>query len=98
VKWHVGQNPVGKMSLPQRKITDFLNTHIDQFEGKNLLAIFSEFFFFSGQKKLIPGQEDMKIKKNFFYFGFIILLPIQIQLLDIENPKYPTNLKIYSPY
>jgi hypothetical protein len=25
-------------------------------------------------------------------------LPIQIQLLDIENPKYPTNLKIYSPY
>jgi hypothetical protein len=38
----------------------------------------------------------MKIKtKRLFYFGLRILLPIQIPLLDIENPKYP---KIYFPY
>jgi hypothetical protein len=30
----------------------------------------------------------------FFYFGLGILLPIQIQLLEIENPK---KLKLYSP-
>jgi hypothetical protein len=38
----------------------------------------------------MPGQEDIKIKKNaFYYFGLRILLPIQIQLLDIEIPKNP---------
>jgi hypothetical protein len=29
----------------------------------------------------------MNIKKTPFYFGLRILLPIQMQLLKIENPK-----------
>jgi hypothetical protein len=38
----------------------------------------------------------MEIKKNaFFYFGLRILMPIQIQLLEIKNPRNP---KIDSPY
>jgi hypothetical protein len=33
----------------------------------------------------------MKIKKRFFYFDLRILLSIQIQFLEIENPKKPKN-------
>jgi hypothetical protein len=39
------------------------------------------------------GRHDNK-EKRLFYFGLRIRLPIQIQLLNIENPKNP---KIDSP-
>jgi hypothetical protein len=39
------------------------------------------------------GRLDNK-EKRLFYFGLMILLPIQIQVLEIENTK---NLKIDSP-
>jgi hypothetical protein len=40
------------------------------------------------------GRHQNK-EKHLFYFGLQMLLLIQIQLLDIENPKHP---KIDSPY
>jgi hypothetical protein len=44
--------------------------------------------FFFGFQTLIYAQEDMKIKKNdCSILGFRFLLPIQIQSLDIKNPK-----------
>jgi hypothetical protein len=39
------------------------------------------------------GRHENK-EKRLFYFGLRILLPIQIQLLEIENPKNP---KVDSP-
>jgi hypothetical protein len=39
------------------------------------------------------GRHENKVIRH-FYFGLRILLPIQIQLLEIENPKKP---KIDSP-
>jgi hypothetical protein len=48
-------------------------------------------------QKLISGQEDMKIKKTTFStFVLQFFLPIQIQLLDIENKKIKTNSLPYS--
>jgi hypothetical protein len=38
------------------------------------------------------GRHENK-KKHLFYFGFRILLPIQIQLLEIENLKKSTPPK-----
>jgi hypothetical protein len=40
------------------------------------------------------GRQENK-EKRLFYFGMRILFPIQIQLLDIGNPK---NQKIDSSY
>jgi hypothetical protein len=40
------------------------------------------------------GRQENK-EKYLFYFGLGILVPIQIQLLYIGNPK--KNPKIYSP-
>jgi hypothetical protein len=55
---------------------------------QNFWALFSDVFSFFLPRKLISRKEDMQIiKKRFFYFGLRIPLPIQIQLLDIENPK-----------
>jgi hypothetical protein len=61
-----------------------------------LLTLFSEFFFsFLEQKTHIrPGRHEKKEKRR-LYFGLRIILSIQIQLFDIENPKDP---KIDSPY
>jgi hypothetical protein len=44
-------------------------------------------------KKLISGQENMKIKKKGFstLVFFLLFLLIQIQLEDIENPKNYKN-------
>jgi hypothetical protein len=36
------------------------------------------------------GRHENK-EKLFFYFGLLILLPSQIQFLDIENPKNQKN-------
>jgi hypothetical protein len=44
---------------------------------------------------LRTGRHENKEKKMIFYFGFRILSPIQIQSIDIENPKNP---KIDFPY
>jgi hypothetical protein len=38
------------------------------------------------------GRHENK-EKRLLYFGLTILLPIQIQLLDIENPKKSKNLQ-----
>jgi hypothetical protein len=45
-------------------------------------------FIFFGPKNFIPGAGRRENEeKRLFYFGLRILLPIQIHLLDIENPK-----------
>jgi hypothetical protein len=63
-------------------------------KGEHFFSPFCDFLFV-GSRKLISKREDMKIiKKCLFYFGLTIFLPIQIQLLDIEDPKNP---KIDSP-
>jgi hypothetical protein len=45
------------------------------------------FSLFWAQKKTLfrAGKHENK-EKRLFFFGLRILLPIQIQLLDIENP------------
>jgi hypothetical protein len=59
------------------------------------LTLIGEFFSFLGPKTHFRvGRHENKGKRQ-FYFGLRILLPIQIQLLDIESPKNP---KIESPY
>jgi hypothetical protein len=54
-------------------------------------TLFSDPFSFLGSR---AGKHE-NTEKLLYYFGLRILLPIQIQLLDIENPKHP---KIDSPY
>jgi hypothetical protein len=51
-----------------------------------ILPVFSDFSLF-GPLKLIPAQEDVHVKKKASYFDLRTLLPIQIQLLEIENKK-----------
>jgi hypothetical protein len=64
-----------------------LNGYInDLFGGEHFFTLFSEVFSLFGLKKLICWQEDMKIKEKHSF-----LLPIQIQLLEIENPKNPKS-------
>jgi hypothetical protein len=50
-------------------------------------------FSLLGAQKLVSGKEDIKIKKN--AFSNFVFLPIQIESIEIENPKNP---KIDSPY
>jgi hypothetical protein len=49
--------------------------------------------FWASKTDFRKGRHENK-EKRLFYFGLRILLPIQIQLLEIENPKNP---KVDSP-
>jgi hypothetical protein len=58
------------------------------------MDLIKQMFLIFGPKKLPSGQEDMKIKKNYFSTLVLrILLPIQIKLLYIENKKNPKRSK-----
>jgi hypothetical protein len=53
-----------------------------------------DFFSFLGPKThFCKGRHENK-EKHIFYFGLRILSPIQIELLETENPKDPKNQKI----
>jgi hypothetical protein len=70
---------------------NFVYTHINLFQ-EPVLVIFS---LFGPQKTHYwAGRHESK-EKCIFYFGLRILLPIQIQLLDIENPKKYTPPSIH---
>jgi hypothetical protein len=43
-------------------------------------------FFWALKTRFREGRHENK-EKRLFYVGLKILLPIQIQLLEIENPK-----------
>jgi hypothetical protein len=45
-------------------------------------------FFWALKTHFRIGRHENK-EKRLFYFGLRILLPIQIQLLETENPKNP---------
>jgi hypothetical protein len=61
---------------------------------KTYLAFLTDIFLFCAPKThFCIGRHENKEKCR-FYFGLRILLPMQIQLLEIENPKNP---KIDSP-
>jgi hypothetical protein len=53
------------------------------------------FSLFWAQKTYFRTGRHKNKENRLFYFGLRILLPIQLQLLDIENPKNP---KIDAPY
>jgi hypothetical protein len=57
--------------------------------------ILVDFLFFGPKKTRFQAGRHENKEKRLFYFGLRILLPIQIQLLDIVNPKNP---KIDFPY
>jgi hypothetical protein len=84
-----------KGELPHFEISvKFLifNTHIDLFAEKKFLIYLGTFSLFWAQKTHLRIAIHEYKEKRLFYFGLIILLSIQIQLWDIENPK------IDSPY
>jgi hypothetical protein len=58
-------------------------------------SYFVNFSLFWTQKTNFQVGRHANKEKHLLYFGLRILLPIQIQLLDIKNPK---NLKIDFPY
>jgi hypothetical protein len=62
---------------------------------KKTWMLVSEFFPFLDPKTHFRERIHENKEKRLLYFGVRIPLPIQIQLLDIENPK---NLKIDAPY
>jgi hypothetical protein len=47
------------------------------------------FSLFWVQQTNFQTESHENKEKRLFYFGLRILLPIKIQLLDIENPKNP---------
>jgi hypothetical protein len=68
------------------KITDVLihiSTHLKK---KMLIANLVTFFT---PKTHFPIERHENKEKSRLYFGHIILLPIQSQLFEIENPKNP---------
>jgi hypothetical protein len=50
--------------------------------------------FWAQKTPFRAGRHENK-EKHSFYFGFRILMPIQILLLDIESPKNPKNGSLY---
>jgi hypothetical protein len=54
-----------------------------------------DFFFFSDPNNSFPHRKTWNTEKRLLYFDLRVLLPIQIQLQEIEIPKNP---KIYFPY
>jgi hypothetical protein len=67
-----------------------VNAHLKENKFSHYLVTSALFWV----PKLISAWEVMQIMRNvFFFFDLRILLPIQIQLLEIENPK-----KNDSPY
>jgi hypothetical protein len=70
----------------QRKITEISPT-LAQIKKCNFGPYIVLSLCYRPQKLNFTLIEDMQIKKNaLFYFGLRIILPIQIQLLAIENP------------
>jgi hypothetical protein len=75
--------------LIEAKNFGLFDTHIDIFQGKKfvypikriLLSLFCPKTYFRA------GSHENK-EKHLCYYGLGNLLPIQIQLLDIENPKH----------
>jgi hypothetical protein len=65
------------------------DTQIEQFaeEEKKLVPILSPFLFFGPQKTHSRVRRHENTGKHLFYFGLRIIVLIQIQLLEIENPK-----------
>jgi hypothetical protein len=61
---------------------------------KNCLTLLYNFSIFWAPKTHFRAERHENKEKHLFYFGLGILLPIQIQFLDIQNPKNP---KIDSP-
>jgi hypothetical protein len=62
---------------------------------KKILTLFSEFFAFLSPKNSFPGRKHENKEKRLFYFSLRILLPIQIQLLNIKKSN---KSKIDFPY
>jgi hypothetical protein len=56
------------------------------------MVLFCDFSFLAPKSPFRIGRRENK-EKRLFYFAIIILLPIQIQLLDLENPKDPKMVK-----
>jgi hypothetical protein len=70
-----------------------MSTHFMK-KKKKLWTLYRDFFSFLGPKTHFRIGRHENNEKHLFYGGLRILLPIKIQLLEIENPK---NTKIDSP-
>jgi hypothetical protein len=72
------------------------DTHIDLLEDIQMFDPIKFSLFWAKETHLRTGRHANK-EKRLCNFGVRILLPIQIQLLDIENPKNPTIDSHYIP-
>jgi hypothetical protein len=67
--------------------------HVDLYKEQKSFGLYlMNFSLFWAQKAYFRAERYENKEKCIFYFGLRILLSVQIQLLDIENPK------IDSPY
>jgi hypothetical protein len=82
----------GKLSLSEISIAVLIfYSHFDLHEDKKMV-LFCDLSFLAPKSPFSKGRRENK-EKRLFYFAIIILLPIQIQLLDLENPKDPKMVK-----
>jgi hypothetical protein len=69
---------------------------ISTYLKKKLCYLVTFSFLWDQTTHVRTGRHENK-ENHLFYFDLRFLLPIWIQLLDIENPKNPKNPKIHPP-
>jgi hypothetical protein len=82
-----GKLPHFKISGKLRILRYLYRYRLQYLQEKNCWTLFSEFSSILGPKTHFREGRHENKEKRFFYLGFRILLLIQIQLLEIENPN-----------